>query len=198
MRIISWRARSKHVLTSFCVCKIYIRYYGEVLGASLSEYLLEKSRVILQSDGERNFHVFYYLFAGLGEAERTALFLDDITSYHYIRGGVHGLTREAVIDIDMGHAKESFENLSLCMSDVGFAIGDRESIFEVLAAILHLGNVDYIEGAGSFAEVKPSEDCARVADLLNLDVKELTFVLQSYTTEVRGESLQKVRPCRSL
>ena len=43
-------------------------------------------------------------------------------------------------------AKEAFENLSLCMSDVGFAVGDRESIFEILAAILHLGNVDYVEG----------------------------------------------------
>ena len=60
---------------------------------------------ILQSDGERNFHVFYYLFAGLGDAERSALYLDDITSYHYIRGGVHGMTREAVIDIDMGHVR---------------------------------------------------------------------------------------------
>ena len=38
---------------------------GAVLGAELSEYLLEKARVVFQNDGEQNYHVFYYLFAGL-------------------------------------------------------------------------------------------------------------------------------------
>jgi hypothetical protein len=47
-------------------------------------YLLEKVRLIKQSDGERNFHMFYQLLMGCSDAERTELQLGAVADFHYL------------------------------------------------------------------------------------------------------------------
>lgn len=50
-------------------------------GASVHTYLLEKSRVVRPAQGERNYHIFYQLLAGLPAPDKQQLQLTLPESY---------------------------------------------------------------------------------------------------------------------
>ena len=65
-------------LRTSCIC-------CSVAGSKISEYLLEKSRVVRQSEGEENFHIFYYMFAGLSPQQRQEYHFSDPSSYRCVQ-----------------------------------------------------------------------------------------------------------------
>lgn len=60
---------------------------GVIKGAKIEQYLLEKSRIVYQNNGERNYHIFYAMVGGLSKDEKKRLELEDVTKYHYLTGG---------------------------------------------------------------------------------------------------------------
>lgn len=60
-----------------------IKFKISVTGAKINEYLLEKSRVVSQNYQEQNFHIFYYMFAGLDTTRRVELGLTDPSHFQY-------------------------------------------------------------------------------------------------------------------
>ncbi|XP_037546731.1 unconventional myosin-Va [Nematolebias whitei] len=112
------------------------RYH--IIGANMRTYLLEKSRVVFQADEERNYHIFYQLCASAKLPEFKTLRLTNANDFLYTRQG-----RSPVID-GVDDSKE------LCTTRHAFTLlGINESnqmgLFQVLAAILHLGNVELKE-----------------------------------------------------
>uniref|UniRef100_A0A673LV74 Unconventional myosin-Id n=1 Tax=Sinocyclocheilus rhinocerous TaxID=307959 RepID=A0A673LV74_9TELE len=63
-------------------------FKGDPIGGHINNYLLEKSRVIFQQEGERSFHSFYQLVKGAPDAQLRSLHIQrDPTAYTYIKVG---------------------------------------------------------------------------------------------------------------
>ncbi|KAH3803694.1 hypothetical protein DPMN_131961 [Dreissena polymorpha] len=59
---------------------------GKVVGANISEYLLEKSRVVHRGGEECNFHIFYWMNAGLSPEEVSLYKLQNMDRFRYLSG----------------------------------------------------------------------------------------------------------------
>jgi len=55
------------------------------VGGRITNYLLEKSRVVQPAVNERSFHIFYQLIAGSKDSERRQLNLDSADKFQYLR-----------------------------------------------------------------------------------------------------------------
>jgi myosin heavy subunit len=69
---------------------------GAIAGGSIQQYLLEKTRVVRVARGERNFHIFYQLFAGASSEERQLLQLGARTAADFRYLTAHGGERPDV------------------------------------------------------------------------------------------------------
>ncbi|KAL8280137.1 hypothetical protein RQP46_007467 [Phenoliferia psychrophenolica] len=156
---------------------------GRLMGLKGLEYYLEKSRVTGASAGERNFHVFHYLVAGASPDERHHLHLDDGTTFRYLSHH-RGTAASGIPDANrFGLLKEAFKA-------IGFPKKAVASVCQILAAILHLGNLDFaMDRARSIdsAVVKNAHVLERVADFLGVDAASLETALTNKTALVGGE-----------
>ncbi|XP_014669755.1 PREDICTED: myosin-IIIb-like [Priapulus caudatus] len=110
---------------------------GKVTGACLSEYLLEKSRVISQASGERNFHIFYYIYEGLRHEKR--YHLKDADRHRYL--GDYQQTTRDISTISV--RKVRFKAIQHCFERIGFKEQEVTSAYSILAAILQIGDIDF-------------------------------------------------------
>ncbi|TDH66938.1 hypothetical protein CCR75_001574 [Bremia lactucae] len=109
---------------------------GSLVGCLCETYLLEKSRVVGQTEGERNYHVFYQIFC-LSEARKKALKLrGDVTSYKYVTEG-------ADVEVTGIDDKQCLKETQDALDTIGLSIDEQNAIFEIVAAILNLGEVAF-------------------------------------------------------
>ncbi|QDZ17982.1 heavy chain of myosin [Chloropicon primus] len=118
---------------------------GAIVGGNLISYLLEKSRVVKANKGERGYHIFYQLCKGASKKQIEALSLEDYKEFEYLKKG-------DCFDVEDMNDVEEFEKVCAAMSKCGIQEETQSKMFSILAAILHLGNINFEEKEGGTGE----------------------------------------------
>ncbi|XP_052720135.1 myosin-IIIb-like isoform X3 [Crassostrea angulata] len=161
---------------------------GMVVGAKITEYLLEKSRVISQAIGEQNFHVFYYIYNGLSPSERAEYNLKENTRYRYI--DEYSSQNPDVSSLSVNRVK--FKAIEHCFDIIGFKPEEVKAVYSVICAILHTGNIDFDEKEttdhkGDACVITNMDLVNTISHLLGIPAIDLVESLTTTGMVARGE-----------
>ncbi|XP_041880137.1 unconventional myosin-VIIa isoform X1 [Corvus kubaryi] len=164
---------------------IHFNKRGAIEGAKIEQYLLEKSRVCRQAQDERNYHVFYCMLRGMTMEQKKKLGLGKATDYNYLAMG-------NCTTCDGRDDSKEYANIRSAMKVLMFTDTENWEISKLLAAILHMGNLQY--EARTYdnldaCEVVQSASLITAATLLEVEPQDVMNCLTSRTIITRGETV---------
>lgn len=159
----------------------------QMTGAAVQTYLLEKTRVACQASSERNFHIFYQICKGATEDERLQWYLPEGTAFSWLPNPESSLE------------EDGFEVTREAMLHLGIDTPAQNNIFKVLAGLLHLGNVHFVDSEDE-AQPCPLMDGTKVsvrtsALLLQLPENMLLESMQIRTIKAGKQQQVFQKPC---
>uniref|UniRef100_A0A1I8EZA4 Myosin motor domain-containing protein n=1 Tax=Wuchereria bancrofti TaxID=6293 RepID=A0A1I8EZA4_WUCBA len=174
--------------------EIHFNEKGIIVGGFVSHYLLERSRLCGQNVCERNYHIFYQLIAGADDQMANKLKLNKLEIFDYLNKGCMQffLNKESSSKVIPGRKKydlddmrddliddyNDFQRLLDAFSHINVSEDIRDGVFEIVAAVLHLGNIEFSDETVDFKSgcnlTKRSEIyLVNTAELLGIEVIDL-------------------------
>uniref|UniRef100_A0A674PGX0 Myosin XVI n=1 Tax=Takifugu rubripes TaxID=31033 RepID=A0A674PGX0_TAKRU len=160
------------------------------LRARLHTYMLEKSRLVHFHPHQHNFNIFYLMAEGLSPEESSTLYLNNVLSHRYVGGGVPGEPPRVA-----KASTESTEHLAAvkqALRALGFYKQEVDSVFMLLAALLHLGDVHFT--ALTDADTAFPSDLQlmeRVSGMLQVCPNDLSSALTSDVLLLKGDVITR-------
>ncbi|KAJ9271952.1 hypothetical protein DTO212C5_2033 [Paecilomyces variotii] len=143
---------------------------GEPVGANITNYLLEKSRVVGQITNERNFHIFYQFTKAAPQEYRDLFGIQQPQSYVYT-------SRSKCFDVAGIDDASDFQETLEAMRIIGMTKEEQDNVFRMLAAILWIGNIQFVEDDSSNASITDQSVVEFVAYLLEVDAAQVNKAL---------------------
>ena len=174
--------------------KVVYNENGVVCGAHTINYLLERSRVVSTAPKERLFHSFYQLLAT--KKARTKYNLDEGKCYEVCGDSI---TIEGVDD------EEGFEETNNAFNVIGISEVQRESVWGIVAGILHLQRIEFGKDEATDAtevKSKSTKYLKLAAECWGIDSDSLqqeflsVKVKAGNETVTRKHSVLKAQSCR--
>ncbi len=178
--------------------KLVFNKNNKIIGSFIETYLLEKSRVVYQDIGEKNFHIFYLICSLPKDSdEYKELKLRDSTEYKFL---YDCYTTKKSIPSET-HITEYERLMEVQQALLALEISKEQimEIFKIVSAILHMGNIEFKEGSkGDFAVFNDDENNSQdiislnnTAILLGIDTELLSKRLLTRSITVNKERVEK-------
>lgn len=157
------------------------RATGHLVGGQFVTMQLDQARLLAPPTSDRNYHIFYQLCFGAGDAERAWLGIGSVKTYRLLNRS--SCFQAGVRDED-DHAMTGE-----LMRKAGLRLPEQQNIYTVIAAVLHLGNVEFAidEDGETTAHSTPQGEAAMLdaARVLGLETSTLAAALCSRQLSTR-------------
>ena len=150
--------------------QIYFNSQGEPVGADITNYLLEKTRVVGQIFNERNFHIFYQFTKGASKQYRELFGIQKPETYLYT-------SRSKCLDVDGIDDIADFQDTMNAMKIIGLSQAEQDEIFRTLATVLWVGNIQFQEDDSGYAGVVDQSVVDFVAYLMEVTSDQLIHAI---------------------
>ena len=147
---------------------------GEPVGADITNYLLEKTRVVGQITNERNFHIFYQFTKGASQTYRANFGIQKPETYLYT-------SKSKCLNVDGMDDLADYQETLNAMKIIGLSQAEQDEIFRMLAAVLWTGNIQFVEDKDGYAAVSDQSVVDFLAYLLEVDP---AHVVQAITIRI--------------
>lgn len=158
--------------------EIMFNTHGEPIGAQITNYLLEKGRVVGQLENERNFHIFYQFTKAASDEQREQFGLQEPGAYTYT-------SRSKCLDVQDINDSNDYADTLNAMRIIGLSDQEQNEIFRMLAIILWLGNVDFQEMDDGNSVISDTAITDFIAHLIEVDSAMIQKVLTSRVVETQ-------------